>query len=198
LKPFLPAPRRSNHAELRDPAFRDGPPRDAGLVLPVVLPTAEHHRPETRYRGKAPPCVILTFEVHMAPAAFVLLGLVGIGVAAASRRDVAAEQRKAQARAIRQAADRRLLRKLFAISQDEWAHPATRRVAWSGASLFKKYWLDAGWSGARMPSEFSVQLYGNWCGPGWGGGHCVDSIDCACRTHDLAYDRAAAIEEGLI
>lgn len=134
----------------------------------------------------------------MAPAALLLLGLVGVGVVAANKRDVAAERRKARARALRQAADQQLFHEWLAIAQDEWNHPAVRRTAWSLAALLKRHWLDTGRSGMRMPSELSIRIYGNWCGPGYGGGHCVDAIDCACRTHDLAYDQAAAVEDGLL
>lgn len=38
-------------------------------------------------------------------------------------------------------------------------------------------------------AHVSLPVYGNWCGPAHGGGICIDSIDCACKTHDLCYDR---------
>ena len=43
-------------------------------------------------------------------------------------------------------------------------------------------------------ARVSIPVYGNWCGPGHGGTikndkPCIDSIDCACRAHDLCYER---------
>lgn len=132
----------------------------------------------------------------MAPA-LLFLGVVGFGVGVVvGGRDPAAQRRKARARAIRQEADRRLFGELIAIAQNPWNHPAMRHDAWRGASLFKKHWIDAGRSGSRMPGALSLNIYGNWCGPGYGGGECLDEIDCACRSHDFAYDEAAAIEAG--
>lgn len=132
----------------------------------------------------------------MAPAALLLLGIVGVGVAAASRRDAATERRRVLARSMRQAADRQLFDDWIALAQDPWAHLVVRRTAWSAASFLKKLWLDTGRSGMRMPRGLSLRIYGNWCGPGYGGGPCLDEIDCACRAHDLAYGDAAAIEDG--
>lgn len=34
-----------------------------------------------------------------------------------------------------------------------------------------------------------LEIYGNWCGPLHGGGACIDTIDCACKAHDLCYGR---------
>ena len=42
-----------------------------------------------------------------------------------------------------------------------------------------------------MPAAAWIKLpiYGNWCGPGHGGGDPIDVIDTACRKHDLCYAR---------
>lgn len=32
-----------------------------------------------------------------------------------------------------------------------------------------------------------VPIWGNWCGPGHGGGKAKDTLDSLCRTHDLCY-----------
>lgn len=41
------------------------------------------------------------------------------------------------------------------------------------------------------PDTFSIAaslpIWGNWCGPGYGGGRALDYLDAACRTHDLNY-----------
>ncbi|MBG6192066.1 hypothetical protein IWX64_003035 [Arthrobacter sp. CAN_A212] len=33
----------------------------------------------------------------------------------------------------------------------------------------------------------SLPIWGNWCGPGHGGGAAVDVLDSICRTHDQCY-----------
>lgn len=38
-------------------------------------------------------------------------------------------------------------------------------------------------------AEASLPIYGNWCGPGHGGGPTVDAVDAACKQHDECYDR---------
>lgn len=38
-------------------------------------------------------------------------------------------------------------------------------------------------------AEASLPIYGNWCGPGHGGGPTVDALDAACKKHDECYDR---------
>lgn len=35
--------------------------------------------------------------------------------------------------------------------------------------------------------KLSLPVWGNWCGPGYGGGSAVDLLDRACRTHDKCY-----------
>jgi len=37
--------------------------------------------------------------------------------------------------------------------------------------------------------EAGLPVYGNWCGPGHGGGTPVDDLDKACMKHDKCYDR---------
>lgn len=34
----------------------------------------------------------------------------------------------------------------------------------------------------------AIPIYGNWCGPGYGGGDPTDAVDQACMVHDLCYD----------
>lgn len=34
-----------------------------------------------------------------------------------------------------------------------------------------------------------VPIWGNWCGPGHGGGKAKDTLDSLCRTHDLCYGK---------
>lgn len=133
----------------------------------------------------------------MAPAAWLLLGVVGVGVALSSRPDPAEQQRKERARMLRRTADRQLLRRWIAIARDPLRPFSMRGTAWRLAAGFKRLWIDSGLSGSRMPSSVSLRIYGNWCGPGYGGGLCVDAIDRACRAHDLAYDHAEAVENGL-
>jgi len=41
--------------------------------------------------------------------------------------------------------------------------------------------------------EAGWPIWGNWCGPGHGGGTVVDKIDQACKNHDLCYERAGNI-----
>ena len=37
--------------------------------------------------------------------------------------------------------------------------------------------------------EFAgIPIYGNWCGPGHGGGEPIDAVDEVCRRHDQCYD----------
>ncbi|TES48098.1 hypothetical protein [Shouchella lehensis] len=35
----------------------------------------------------------------------------------------------------------------------------------------------------------SLPIWGNWCGPGYGGGPTKDHLDAACKEHDIAYGR---------
>ena len=41
-------------------------------------------------------------------------------------------------------------------------------------------------SGQVMP-QLSIPIYGNWCGPGHGGGPAIDAVDAVCRAHDQCY-----------
>lgn len=36
-------------------------------------------------------------------------------------------------------------------------------------------------------TQFKLPIYGNWCGPGHGGGKPVDRLDYCCMRHDLCY-----------
>lgn len=35
--------------------------------------------------------------------------------------------------------------------------------------------------------DISGRYYGNWCGPGWGGGKPIDNLDKYCKDHDICY-----------
>lgn len=142
-------------------------------------------------RSPTPATVAATVlaTVGLGLAAGLGVGLVVHGVETASRRAKAA-------RAIRRAADRELYAGLVRLSRDPWADPALRRLAAVAADGFKAMWLDAGHSGRALPSSERLALYGNWCGPGHGGGPCIDALDCLCRDHDLAYDCAANVQRG--
>ena len=37
------------------------------------------------------------------------------------------------------------------------------------------------------PQQVSIPIYGNWCGPGHGGGPAIDAVDAVCRAHDQCY-----------
>ncbi|MHA7142646.1 hypothetical protein ACX80T_14035 [Arthrobacter sp. Sr33] len=39
----------------------------------------------------------------------------------------------------------------------------------------------------QLSIQASVPIWGNWCGPGHGGGVAVDVLDSICRTHDRCY-----------
>ncbi|THJ66485.1 hypothetical protein E8P82_08480 [Arthrobacter echini] len=41
--------------------------------------------------------------------------------------------------------------------------------------------------GQMSTNGLSLPLWGNWCGPGHGGGSAVDVLDSICRTHDKCY-----------
>ncbi|MGG3451736.1 phospholipase A2 family protein [Domibacillus aminovorans] len=53
-------------------------------------------------------------------------------------------------------------------------------------SMQHKYYNN-GKKNGKIQAKVSFQYYGNWCGPGYGGGTPIDSIDQACKTHDLCY-----------
>lgn len=37
------------------------------------------------------------------------------------------------------------------------------------------------------PQSGGIAIYGNWCGPGHGGGPAIDAVDAVCRAHDQCY-----------
>ncbi|KGJ71921.1 hypothetical protein GY21_18840 [Cryobacterium roopkundense] len=39
-----------------------------------------------------------------------------------------------------------------------------------------------------MTTMAGVPIWGNWCGPGHGGGSAVDVLDSICQTHDRCYE----------
>lgn len=39
----------------------------------------------------------------------------------------------------------------------------------------------------RLAAQEGIPIYGNWCGPGHGGGNPLDDVDRACMTHDKCY-----------
>lgn len=41
----------------------------------------------------------------------------------------------------------------------------------------------------QMIAGLKIPIYGNWCGPGHGGGKPVDRLDRGCMYHDLCYER---------
>ena len=42
-------------------------------------------------------------------------------------------------------------------------------------------------SGPHAQAKLSLPVWGNWCGPGHGGGTPIDVLDSICRTHDRCY-----------
>lgn len=42
-------------------------------------------------------------------------------------------------------------------------------------------------SGPHAQAKLSLPIWGNWCGPGHGGGTPIDVLDSICRTHDRCY-----------
>lgn len=119
-----------------------------------------------------------------------------VGVVVATQPSEAERQRQQRARRIRQDADAALLRRLEAIAADGRLDVTKRSAADTGARLFRLLWINPGHSGSALPVEFKLKIYGSWCGPGYGGGPCVDEIDCLCRDHDQQYQLAAHVEAG--
>ena len=48
--------------------------------------------------------------------------------------------------------------------------------------------LQGGTGINRVVRRVAIPVYGNWCGPGHGGGAEIDDIDEACHIHDNCYD----------
>jgi len=40
----------------------------------------------------------------------------------------------------------------------------------------------------QITLQSGLPVYGNWCGPGHGGGPAIDAVDAVCRTHDACYN----------
>lgn len=108
-----------------------------------------------------------------------------------------ARQRGARAAARRRDADQRLVTAWDEIARTGWIPAARRRLAAEFAFWYRAVWINTGRTGSRLPTAIKIPLYGNWCGPNYGSGPCLDEIDCACRDHDLAYAHADRIEAGL-
>jgi hypothetical protein len=102
--------------------------------------------------------------------------------------------RQRRARAIRQQADHELLMGLRRLAARSVG--VQRALIEAGAALFEWCWLRAGHSGKPVPKGLKLAIYGNWCGPGHGGGPCIDMADCLCKRHDLAYAYAAGVASG--
>ena len=51
-------------------------------------------------------------------------------------------------------------------------------------------------SAGIVPTSGGIPIYGNWCGPGHGGGPPIDAVDAVCRAHDLCYDREGYFDCG--
>ena len=47
-----------------------------------------------------------------------------------------------------------------------------------------------------VPASGGLPIYGNWCGPGHGGGPAVDAVDAVCRAHDRCYGREGYFDCG--
>ncbi|MHC6176610.1 hypothetical protein [Glutamicibacter endophyticus] len=47
--------------------------------------------------------------------------------------------------------------------------------------------LGAPSGGSGGVTTYGMPVWGNWCGPGHGGGRAVDTLDSLCRTHDRCY-----------
>ena len=47
-----------------------------------------------------------------------------------------------------------------------------------------------------VPASGGLPIYGNWCGPGHGGGPTINAVDAVCREHDLCYDREGYFDCG--
>lgn len=57
--------------------------------------------------------------------------------------------------------------------------------------------LGSGMSSARIvPASGGIPIYGNWCGPGHGGGPPIDAVDAVCRAHDRCYGRKGYFDCG--
>lgn len=47
-----------------------------------------------------------------------------------------------------------------------------------------------------VPASGGIPIYGNWCGPGHGGGPAIDAVDAVCRAHDRCYGREGYFDCG--
>lgn len=46
---------------------------------------------------------------------------------------------------------------------------------------------DSGIPADGIVAAGGIPIYGNWCGPGHGGGRTVDNLDACCKVHDKCY-----------
>lgn len=63
----------------------------------------------------------------------------------------------------------------------------TAEVSLIGGGNYNGIWTDEQIVPIIQPALPCI--YGNWCGPGCGGGPVKDDVDGCCKTHDECYDR---------
>lgn len=72
----------------------------------------------------------------------------------------------------------------MAAAEEAGASAATREIG----SLINQLAVSQRGAGEnQMTTMLSVPIWGNWCGPGHGGGNAVDVLDSICQTHDYCY-----------
>ena len=49
--------------------------------------------------------------------------------------------------------------------------------------------LNQEYNPSAISPRISLPVWGNWCGPGYGGGPTKDLLDAACKQHDLDYGK---------
>ena len=49
--------------------------------------------------------------------------------------------------------------------------------------------LSASMATYQITPQAGLPIYGNWCGPGHGGGPAIDAVDAVCKAHDECYNR---------
>ncbi|WP_345472304.1 hypothetical protein QMQ05_01175 [Glutamicibacter ectropisis] len=53
--------------------------------------------------------------------------------------------------------------------------------------LLNQYSASQASPSGNIATRAGMPIWGNWCGPGHGGGIAVDTLDSLCRTHDKCY-----------